>query len=106
MVEEWSSADTGVGPAMASGSQVWSGNWPDLPIAAMKSATPAVSRTVLLASPESAQPEMAKIEKPSLPRCSCAHAFEAKNRMDTPTSRPTSPTRTVKNAFMAARALA
>ncbi len=26
------SADTGVGPAMASGSQVWSGNWPLLPM--------------------------------------------------------------------------
>ena len=56
MVDECSSADTGVGPAMASGSQVCSGNWPDLPIAAMNSATPAQSRMVLLASPDSAQP--------------------------------------------------
>ncbi len=29
MVAAWISADTGVGPAMASGSQVWRMNWPD-----------------------------------------------------------------------------
>ena len=27
MVAAWISAETGVGPSMASGSQVWSGNW-------------------------------------------------------------------------------
>ena len=91
---------------MASGSQVCSGNWPDLPMAAMNSATPAHSRIVLLASPDSAQPEMAKIEKPSLPRCSWAHAFTLKNRIDTPTRSPMSPTLTVRKAFIAARALA
>ena len=31
MVAAWISADAGVGPAIASGSQVWSGNWADLP---------------------------------------------------------------------------
>ena len=36
MVAAWMSADTGVGPAMASGSQVWSGNWPLLPMTPMK----------------------------------------------------------------------
>ena len=35
MVAAWISADTGVGPAMASGSQVWSGNWPLLPMMPM-----------------------------------------------------------------------
>ena len=91
---------------MASGSQVCSGNWPDLPMAAMNRATPAHSRTVRLASPESAQPEMAKMEKPSLPRFSCAQPLTPKNRIDMPTSSPMSPTRTVKNALSAARALA
>ena len=38
MVDEWSSDDTGVGPAIASGSQVCNGNWPDLPMHAMNSA--------------------------------------------------------------------
>ena len=35
MVAAWISADTGVGPAMASGSQVCSGNWPLLPMMPM-----------------------------------------------------------------------
>src|SRR2546422_9817738 len=30
MVAAWISADTGVGPSIASGSQVWSGSWADL----------------------------------------------------------------------------
>ena len=37
MVAAWMSAETGVGPSMASGSQVWSGTCADLPIAPMKS---------------------------------------------------------------------
>ncbi len=31
MVAAWMSAETGVGPSMASGSQTWRGNWADLP---------------------------------------------------------------------------
>src|SRR5205814_3044732 len=31
MVAAWISAETGVGPSIASGSQAWSGYWPDLP---------------------------------------------------------------------------
>lgn len=34
MVLECSRADTGVGPSMAEGSQGWSPNWADLPVAA------------------------------------------------------------------------
>ena len=37
MVAAWISADTGVGPAMASGSQVWRMNWPDFDITAASS---------------------------------------------------------------------
>src|ERR1051325_11355762 len=33
MVAAWISAETGVGPSIASGSQVWSGTWADLPMA-------------------------------------------------------------------------
>ena len=33
MVAAWIKADTGVGPSMASGSQVYSGIWADLPVA-------------------------------------------------------------------------
>lgn len=35
MVLECSRADTGVGPSIAEGSQGWSPNWADLPVAAM-----------------------------------------------------------------------
>ena len=44
--------------------------------------------------------------KPLAPRFSCAHELAPKKRIAVPTSSPTSPTRTVKNAFSAARALA
>ena len=37
MVAAWISAETGVGPSIASGSHVWSGSWADLPHAPMKS---------------------------------------------------------------------
>ena len=39
MVAAWMSAETGVGPAMASGSQRYSGIWADLPTAPMNSIT-------------------------------------------------------------------
>jgi hypothetical protein len=46
MVEECSNELTGVGPAIASGSQVCNGNWPLLPMAATKRAMEAQSSTV------------------------------------------------------------
>ena len=42
---------------------------------------------------------------PDTPRFSWVQAFEPQYSIAVPTSRPTSPTRTVKNAFSAARAL-
>ena len=39
IVAAWIMADTGVGPAIASGSQTWSGNWADLPTAPMNSSS-------------------------------------------------------------------
>ena len=57
-------AETGVGPAMASGSQVCSGNWPLLPMTATNSAIDAHSSTVCEASGVSAQalmPMMLKV---------------------------------------------
>ncbi len=106
MVELCSSDDTGVGPAMASGNQVCSGNWPLLPMQAMKSATAAHSNTRLLASPDSAQAEMPRMLKPLSPRFSWVQELAPKKMTTVPTSSPTSPTRTVKNAFRAARLLA
>ena len=49
------SADTGVGPAMASGSQMCSGNWADLPIAPKKRSRATASATAARApSPSTA----------------------------------------------------
>ena len=41
MVAAWISADTGVGPSMASGSQLNSGIWADFPVAARNSSSTA-----------------------------------------------------------------
>ena len=59
---------------------------------------------MLEASPDSAQAWIAEMLKPLLSRLSWAHWLAPKKMTIVPTSRPTSPTRTVKNAFNAARA--
>src|SRR5512142_1091971 len=48
IVAAWINALTGVGPAIASGSHVWSGNWADLPIA------PPITRNAI--TPATAEP--------------------------------------------------
>ena len=65
-----------------------------------------MTSTRWLASPDSAQPEMPWMLKPLAPRFSCDQELAPKKRIAVPTSSPTSPTRTVKNAFSAALALA
>ena len=47
MVAAWMSADTGVGPSMASGSHVCSGSWADLAIAPTSSRNPISSSVPL-----------------------------------------------------------
>ncbi len=44
IVAAWISAETGVGPSIASGSQTWSGNWADLPMVPTKISSPASVR--------------------------------------------------------------
>src|SRR6266852_9800904 len=44
IVAAWMSAETGVGPSIASGSQTWSGNWADLPTAPQKTSSAATVR--------------------------------------------------------------
>ena len=51
MVAAWIRAETGVGPSIASGNQVCSGNWPDLPQAPSSSMMPIAAGTPLLALP-------------------------------------------------------
>src|SRR5579863_3172851 len=51
MVAAWISADTGVGPSMASGNQLNRGIWADLPVAARSSASTTSVATVGLSAP-------------------------------------------------------
>ena len=57
MVAAWMSADTGVGPAMASGSHKYRGNWADLPAAPTKmSKEIAVAVLAAMGAPEKTSP--------------------------------------------------
>ncbi len=86
------SAETGVGPSIASGSQTWSGNWALLPIAPAK-----ISRLIRrMVVPGSVPTWWITAWMSSVPRL-------AKMSM-IPSAKPTSPTRLTMNAFFAARA--
>jgi len=50
IVAAWMSAETGVGPAMASVSQTWRGNWADLPRKPHMSRAPTATGIVLAAA--------------------------------------------------------
>ena len=52
MVAAWISAETGVGPAMASGNQTYSGSWADLPAAARRNSTTAKVAVRVPSSPD------------------------------------------------------
>ncbi len=93
MVAAWISADTGVGPSMASGNHACSGTWPDLPQAPSNSSR-AIAVTV--AGDCSAT-------------CSICANTPAKETVPSSLNirkmaraRPTSPTRFMMNAFLAA----
>ena len=97
MVAAWISAETGVGPSMASGSQTYSGNCADFPVApknissaiALSTPNPAVStgncplRSAALTSVNRTVPSTDSIS--SMPRM-----------------KPASPTRLTMNAFLPA----
>ena len=59
MVAAWMSADTGVGPSMASGNQKYNGSWADLPTAPTNSSAAMAVVVVVLISPADAAPLMA-----------------------------------------------
>ena len=103
MVAAWMSAETGVGPAMASGSQVWRKNCPDLDMTAAIRQQAAISRVVWGSIPDEARALVSTIEND--PKVSGRAAPTAKNRMVTPTISPMSPTRLVRKAFSAASEL-
>src|ERR1700733_2188781 len=89
MVAAWISADTGVGPSMASSSQDWSGSWADLPQAASSSSRPSARPTpeppdfadantpVKLNVPNSANISMIASDRPASPILLAMNAFFA-----------------------------
>ena len=79
---------------MASGSQTWSGNWADLPMAPRKMSRVAQVKVLEAISPACAASKMAVISKVPV----------TLNRIRMPISRPTSPIRVVTKAFFAASA--
>ncbi len=101
IVAAWMSADTGVGPAMASGSHVCNGNWPDLPMMPNSSATAHQSTSVWLTLPEIAASLTATMLNEPCPVAACT----TKNVMMTPIISPMSPVRVVRNALSAASEL-
>ena len=100
MVAAWMRALTGVGPSIASGSQVWSGTCADLPIAPMK------SRTQIVVITSSSKPRKSSV----LPCCSdeaaktVSKSTEPKtmNMAMMPRAKPKSPIRLTRKALMAA----
>src|SRR6476620_4981754 len=94
MVAAWISADTGVGPAIASPSQLCSGNWADLPQAPSSSRRPIAVRTAAFAPGTPASTP----EKVTVPNVANISAIAMTS--------PKSPTRLATNALFAAEAYA
>ena len=93
MVAAWIRAETGVGPAMASGSHVCRMNWPDFDMTAPSRQSEATRSVPWPISPLAAIVLIVVMSK--VPPA-------AKNSTITPTRRPMSPTRLVRKAFSAA----
>jgi hypothetical protein len=92
MVAAWISAETGVGPSIASSSQDWSGSCADLPQAPSSSNSPIASATPL-------PPERADANTPVK-----LNVPNSANISMIASDRPASPTRFAMNAFFAAAA--
>ncbi len=92
MVAAWIRAETGVGPSIASSSQVCSGNCADLPQAASRSRNPIAVSAACEASPETGE----IFANDVVPKVA--------NISPTPSERPMSPTRLITKAFLAAAA--
>ena len=90
IVAAWMRAETGVGPSMASGSHACSGNWPDLPQAPSSSSTAIATRVPGESCPTRSNTSVYW----TVPRF--VHSRKIAS------ARPTSPTRFMMNAFLAA----
>ena len=100
MVAAWMRAETGVGPSIASGSQVWSRNWADLPIAPMNR-----SRQTSVAASQS-KPMKWKVlpARPGAAANTWSNATEpvSVKVRKMPSAKPKSPTRLTTKALIAA----
>ena len=98
MVAAWIKAETGVGPSMASGSQTYSGNCADLPVAP-KNISSAIARqhavTGFHRELPAAQRALTSVNR-TVP------STESISSM--PSTKPASPTRLTRNAFLPASA--
>ena len=92
MVAAWISAETGVGPSIASSSQVCSGNCADLPQAASRSSRPIAVSVACEALAETEE----ILANDVVPKVA--------NIRPTPSESPMSPTRLMTKAFLAAAA--
>ena len=102
IVAAWMSALTGVGPSIASGSQVWRGNWPDLPTAPVN-----IPTAIQVTTPEASRPGIATALWMSA-ISSGFRPWEAKvstlnTRYSIASRSPKSPMRVMMNAFFARR---
>jgi len=95
MVAAWINADTGVGPAIASGSHTYSGNCADLPIAPTNSSN-AIGVTAPANLPGSAASIRSMVAKSIVPKALNAQKIANRN--------PKSPMRLTMNAFFPAEA--
>jgi len=97
MVAAWISAETGVGPSIASGSQTYSGIWADLPVAPMKS-----SKAMALSTPK---PAVSAGKPPRAWLTSTNRTVPSTlNISSMPRMKPASPTRLAMKAFLPASA--
>ena len=100
MVAAWISAETGVGPSIASGNQVCSRNWADLPIAPMKRSMQASVKA------SACQPKKSMVlpTRPGAPPKMVSKSVEpiSANNAKMPSAKPKSPTRLTTNALIAA----
>ena len=95
IVAAWMSADTGVGPSIASGSQTCNGNCALLPIAPQKINRPAI---------EAKPPSAVGLAASACPMPANPTVPVALHTTRMPSRNPKSPSRLVRNAFLAASA--
>ena len=100
MVAAWISAETGVGPSMASGNQVCSGTWADLPMAPTNSRRHSSVR-VSISVPRNSM-DVPAMSGEAANTASKETVSKTRKTPMMPSARPKSPMRLTMNALMAA----